>query len=282
MNAFIILNYNDCDNCIRLATAVSNFGCIDKVIVVDNCSTDDSVLKLSKIECDKIKLMVTERNGGYSYGNNRGAEYAIKELHADKLVFSNTDIIIEEDALMASLNAVGKDNIAYCAPLMQYSYKNEPEPITEYSSNWFSSIIKKTMIGTIIRKMHKRKRHTMGIHDVDLACGALFVILADAFAHVGMFDEKVFLYYEEEILFYKLKQKKLRTVIDGSHKYIHQHGVVINKRYNEYRRFKMRLKSEKYFWYEVVKINIFSKFLFSLLSKIVLCERFVYYKIFQK
>ena len=72
MNAFIILNYNDCDNCIRLATAVSAFACIDKVIVVDNCSTDDSVFKLRQIECDKIKLVITEKNGGYLYGKKKG------------------------------------------------------------------------------------------------------------------------------------------------------------------------------------------------------------------
>ncbi len=282
MNAFIILNYNDCDNCIRLATAVSAFACIDKVIVVDNCSTDDSVFKLRQIECDKIKLVITEKNGGYSYGNNRGAEYAINELHADKLVFSNTDIIIEEDALSASLNVVGKDDIAYCAPLMQYSYKNEPEPLAEYSSNWFSSIMKKTIIGTAIRKLHNSKKHPEEIHDVNITCGALFVITTASFITAGMFDENVFLYYEEEILFYKLKNNNFRTVLDGTHRYIHQHGVTINKKYDRYKRFKLRMNSEKYFWFEVVKINRISKLIFMLLSKVILFERFICYKILQK
>ncbi len=280
MNVFIILNYNDLDNCMRLARSVKEFSCIDRVIIVDNASTDDTA-ELEALESEGMILIRTDKNGGYSYGNNRGAEYAVKELGADRLIFSNTDVTIDEEALAASLDAVGKDGIAYCAPLMQYSYNDEPEPVAPYCGNWFSSLMTKTIVGTLIRKARRKKKHPTGIHDVNIACGALFAITAEAFCAAGMFDENVFLYCEEDILFYKLRKLGYRVTLDGSHKYIHEHGAVIKKTYDKFRRFRLGARSEKYFWFDVVKINPVSKFFYTLIYGIILAERFLIYGIFR-
>lgn len=282
MTCFIILNYNDCDNCIRLLKTVSQFKCVDFVVVTDNCSTDDSVIRLREFECEKIRIIVTEKNGGYSYGNNRGAEFAINELKADKLVFSNTDIMIDEDALYASLNAVGTDNIAYCTPLMQYSYNDKPEPISvQYSKKWFPSIMKKTLIGALICKLRRKKAHPRGVHDVNHTCNALFVITAEAFIKVGMLDENVFLYYEEDILFYKLRKNGYRVTVDGDHKYIHDHAASTKKAFNRYKRYKITAESARYYWFNVVGIKPLSRFFYKIIDKIILAERFIVFHIFK-
>lgn len=278
MNAMIILNYNDSDNCISLVSAVKNFGCIDRIIVVDNCSTDGSYEKLLPYADEKTDVVQTDKNGGYSYGNNYGVRIAVDRYYADKLVLSNTDVIVDEETLSASLNAIGKDNIAYCAPLMQYSYKSEPEPMSKRSKNWFSMLMNKTITGTLIRKARKPKAHPEGLHKIEIMFGALFCITAESFSEVGMFDEHMFLYFEEETLFYKLNKKGYETIADGDHKYIHAHGASINKSIKgKYRKFVEGAKSEKYFWFNIVKINAFSKLIYNILASIIRFERFVGY-----
>ena len=280
MNIMIILNYNDSDNCISLVSSVKNYGCVDRIVIVDNCSTDDSYEKLLPYADEKTDVVKSDKNGGYSYGNNYGARIAINKYHADKLIFSNTDIIVDEETLAASLDVIGKENIAYCAPLMQYSYKDEPEPISKRSKNWFSMLMKKTIIGTLIRKASKPKPHPKGLHKIEIMCGALFCITATAFSDVGMFEEHMFLYFEEETLFYKLEKKGYEAFADGDHKYIHAHGASINKSLKgKYKKFVEGARSEKYFWFNIVKINAFSKFIYTILEGIIRFERFVGYSL---
>lgn len=67
-----------------------------EVIVVDNASTDDSLKCLAQYS-DKIILKASQINGGFSYGNNRGAELSsgryIFMLNNDTKIPSN---LIEE------------------------------------------------------------------------------------------------------------------------------------------------------------------------------------------
>ena len=62
-----------------------------EVIVVDNCSMDESVNRLSKDH--RIKLIVSPRNGGFGYGNNLGMKAAQGKyfflLNSDTLLVNN-------------------------------------------------------------------------------------------------------------------------------------------------------------------------------------------------
>ena len=49
----------------------------------------------------------------------------------------------------------------------------------------------------------------------------LFIIKKDVFEKVGLFDENVFLFYEEDILGKKLQDLKLKIVSLNSEKFVH-------------------------------------------------------------
>lgn len=53
-----------------------NYEEICKIIVVDNCSNDNSFEKLSLIKNYKFDLIKTDKNEGYAYRNNFGIKYA--------------------------------------------------------------------------------------------------------------------------------------------------------------------------------------------------------------
>ena len=67
---------------------------IDKIVVVDNCSTDNSYVQLKEFENEKIHVVQSEKNGGYGYGNNIGIDY-LKNL-VDYIIVANPDVVFKE------------------------------------------------------------------------------------------------------------------------------------------------------------------------------------------
>ena len=64
----VVLNYNDAQETINFVNEINSFKVLDYICVVDNCSTDDSLKKLQKL--NNIHLIALDDNKGYAAGNN--------------------------------------------------------------------------------------------------------------------------------------------------------------------------------------------------------------------
>ena len=53
-NAIIILNYNDSQTVIDYVNLIKDYKSIDKILIVDNCSTDNSYEILKELETNNI------------------------------------------------------------------------------------------------------------------------------------------------------------------------------------------------------------------------------------
>ena len=93
---FLIVNYNDFENTSRLINNIKNYKCIDKIIIIDNNSRNDEKEKLSTLKNNKIEIIYSIENKGYSSAINLGSKYLIKELEDCYIIISNSDIIIKE------------------------------------------------------------------------------------------------------------------------------------------------------------------------------------------
>ena len=60
----VILNYNDYDMTSNLLNIIHRFDSLDKIVVVDNHSTDDSYKKILEYESDKVVVIRALENGG--------------------------------------------------------------------------------------------------------------------------------------------------------------------------------------------------------------------------
>ena len=94
----VILNYNNYNLIVEKADLLNSYGCIQKIVIVDNCSNNDSYEKLKEIENEKIHIVKTKKNGGYAYGNNFGLKILEKDSY-DYAFIMNPDIIIENKEL---------------------------------------------------------------------------------------------------------------------------------------------------------------------------------------
>ena len=74
---------------------------------------------------------------------------------------------------------------------------------------------------------------------------------------INDFDEGTFLYYEENILAYKLKKLGIRTCIDNSVSVKHNLSVSVDKSIKKYKKYKILMNSLFYYEKNILKSNIF-------------------------
>lgn len=232
----IILNYNDPETTISLVNSIVNYKILDSIVIVDNCSTDDSVSRLQAAAGGKVHLISTERNGGYGYGNNQGIRYAYGTLHASHVLIANPDVKVTEGCIQAMKDSFLKISRLGVAAAITRDGTGEVV-LSSWRINGLIGDLLDT--GLITRRIFARwlndrpelkadfekERYVY----VDAVLGSLFMADINALMECGLYDEDVFLYYEEKILGFQLKKKGYGTVLLLNQSYVHLHSVSINK-----------------------------------------------------
>jgi len=104
-----------------------------------------------------------------------------------------------------------------------------------------------------------------GICKVEVVPGSLFMIIAKTIQDINYFDEDTFLYGEEDILAFKLKEKGYVNYILNDMNYIHIHSVGIMKNITSVRkRLEILHQSKKIYNNKYLKVSKFSEVLFEI------------------
>lgn len=272
--AIIIVNYNDEDDTIKFVNKISKYNVINRIVVVDNMSTTIGAFeKLKNLESEKTRVIKSEKNGGYDYGNNFGIRYLKNQNeNYDYIIISNPDIEITENAINHCLNVINSDsNIGIIAPRM---FNKEDKPIRRCA--WKMRTFKLDVVHStrllelifykILRNgEYSNKEYENEILEVEAISGAFFIIRSDVLEKIGLLDENVFLFYEEDILAKKLNKLNLKTISLNSEKFIHYESQAIGKTFNYYKKIKQLYKSKMYYHKKYNNINIFQIIIFKLL-----------------
>lgn len=263
----VIVNYKDSDNTKKLCRLISEYNLIDKIVVVDNLSPDDSFERLIGLKSDKIDVLQSDKNGGYSYGNNYGAFYLIKKYNIDILFIANPDVEFPEKFVLGCAEILSQDIVQATSGIMLYPNGDRSKWNGKINS-YFEDLIDCTIF---IKKliinygMDYAKKQNNLIY-VDFLPGSLFAINANIFKKIGGFDEDVFLYYEESILSLKLKKEKCKVAISNSLSFKHIHSGSIDKSIDKIKQLRQLYKSrlylhKKYFNENEVKIVLLKIFM---------------------
>jgi GT2 family glycosyltransferase len=125
-------------------------------------------------------------------------------------------------------------------------------------------IILKRIIGEKIR-YNEKYLSASRFCEVDVLPGSFFCISKKAIRDVDFFDENTFLYYEENILSAKLKEKKYHNYIITEDEYIHNHSVSINKSIKSVRqRLLIASRSRLYYCKHYLKIKKWQEMLYNI------------------
>ena len=273
----IILNYNDPLTTKKLVEAIRGYGVLDSIVIVDNCSTDNSREILKELEGGKIHFIIAGKNGGYGYGNNLGIRYALSELHATHVLVANPDVEVSEACIGAMKQAFYKIDhlgVAACVAV------NPAGQVQSFSWKLHGLLGDLLDTGLVTRRLfgkflmpHPEQDRSRPYVFVDAVPGSLFLADGEAFIRCGLYDEEVFLYYEEKILGLKMKKKGYRTALLTKCHYVHHHSVSISKNITSIRKKQEILHESKLHYYKkYLRVSPFEERMARAVLSVILAE----------
>lgn len=242
MIAIVVLNYNDWVTTKRFVETIKDYRSLDKIIVVDNCSTDESLQKLKPLASSKIDVVCSESNKGYAAGNNVGIRFVRNNYpDIDKIVISNPDIHIIDVDICRICEQL--DNGYALSTGLIYTYN--PETKTKKLASNFGwkvpqyrdLLTDEFLLIYKIRRVLLKTSHYLNYSDhstdeiISTECvpGCFFAIKMEALNKIGDFDENTFLYNEENILGWQLKNLGYKCCIVRDSEVLHECSKSINK-----------------------------------------------------
>lgn len=240
----IIVNFrtlNLTTDCVKSVQAALQDKLQYEIIIVDNFSEDDSFIHLCELECEEIHVIETERNGGFGYGNNRGVEIAKGKY----LFFLNSDTILFPEVLPNMIQKMRSDQtigIMSCGMVDGDKHSLIVAHSFETQKSLFIQTIIKPLTPRILQKIYRRKvAETSGLYEADWVSGAALLISSDVFTKAGGWNEKYFMYMEDEELCYRVKEMGMKVVLYPDIGLIHLVGSSGGSAFSAYQRYKSKL-----------------------------------------
>ena len=278
MVIYIILNYNDYKTTIQCIENVKKYTTIvSKIIIVDNCSTDESFYELCKLNDHNIEVIKSSYNGGYGAGNNFGIQYAIKKYNAKHIIISNPDVYIEEKAIKACYDFLRNRTDTLCTvPLMLDKLEKPYYGCVWRIPTWSEYLFFSLYFGKNISFRYDIQRFNENSFECDCVAGSWLMIDVDKFSDIGMYDENVFLYCEETLIGLKAKQKNYKSFILPQYNFVHLHSVSISKSIKSvFKQQRIMWKSRLYVLSKYYKTNIFYNSFAYFISRLALLEIYI-------
>lgn len=212
----IVLNYRTPQNTVRCVRALlkQNISNQMEILIVDNHSEDDSIGVIRNTFRDepRVRILETPVNRGYGQGNTLGVLRGAGQF----ILIINPDNELEPEGLEKMVRAMEADpGIGILGPQLVH-----PDGTIRDSYRTFPTLGDLIIKRTILRKlfpgrMHRYLQHSVDpeqIRDVDWLAGACLLIRRDMWEHLGGFDPRFFLFFEDTDLCRRAWKARKRVV----------------------------------------------------------------------
>jgi GT2 family glycosyltransferase len=227
--AAILVNWRQPHRTIEAARALALQTVRVTVVVVDNCSGDDSVDVL-RAALPGILIVAKDSNGGFGAGCNAGIEYAVS-MNMDYVWLINNDAIPEQRCLEHLLaRAINDPSVGVVGALIR-----EPSgTIADHA-------------GCVMSLITLHCRYTMS--EADMAAnryawitGASMLLSMRALQEIGTFDVGYFMYWEDADICHRLRQAGFTIAIASDAVVEHLAGTSSNQM--KLQRYQWHIKSQ--------------------------------------
>lgn len=235
--AVVILNYNTFEDSVTCIDSIRKYTARDsyKIFIVDNASLDKSgdELKTKYENNEDVSILISEKNLGFSGGNNIGIQAALNDGF-EYIYLLNSDIILLNDAFSYMQDAFAKNNdVAIVGP----SILSPEKKYVQYARKGISLITYLTsqrsfeiIFPGLNQKLRYHKYSSQNDFVFDgMVSGCCFGLSAKFIQKARCLDDNVFMYYEEDILAYMLKNNQKKAMIAAKAKVIHNEGASTKK-----------------------------------------------------
>jgi len=234
----IIVNYNVkyfLEQClVSVINACKNINA--EIIVVDNCSKDDSKTFFNN-RFEKVQFIWNSENVGFAAANN----IALKRAKGGIILFLNPDTILPHDCLektiqflksQPTIGATGIRMIDGSGSYLKESKRGFPSPAT--------SLSKLTGLAKVFPTSKFFARYYLG-HlsedescEVDVLSGAFMMVNKNVLDITGSFDEVFFMYGEDIDLSYRIQKAGFQNFYFAESTIIHFKGESTSKHTAQY------------------------------------------------
>jgi hypothetical protein len=185
-----------------------------RVILVDNASTDDSVVSVRSRFPDVV-IIENEQNLGFAEGNNVGLRVALAGS-CDCVMLLNNDAVVEADTLAELLEPLVSDT-SVGVTSGAISYFDQPELV------WSAGGTIDRKRGIVASGYYNRPIHALPTdpYDVDHVSGCCMMLRADAIRAAGLLDPRFFMYYEETEWCVRFARLGYRLVVNPRARILH-------------------------------------------------------------
>lgn len=207
--SIIIINWNSktyLKECLKsLAGSANNLEC--EILVIDNASHDGSALMVAE-EFPHVTFIQSERNLGFSGGNNR----AVRQARGGLFLFLNPDTVVEGDALVKLVQTLRR---LPDAGIVGARLLNGNRTLQTSCIQSFPTVVNQVLNCELLRRWFPRSSlwgmaalfsEAREPVPVEAVSGACLMIKRELFEHLGGFDERYFMYSEDIDLAFKIHQ----------------------------------------------------------------------------
>ena len=257
VTGIIILNYNNASDTINCIESVETFNTSAiKYIIVDNGSKTECVEDLLSFFQDRfysrfkvfsendsirdstlpyLSFVCSKTNDGYAKGNNKGLFLANQDDDIDNIMILNNDILFVADIIPGLIEKL--DTLKDAAIISPVLYKKDLSGIDPNCARKILTLKQRFIIYSllyidifkIITKIRNRTfllteenlDYSVNDIEIELPSGSCMLIKKSLFRTIDYFDPGTFLYYEEDILYSKIKDLHKRNYLDLHLKCIH-------------------------------------------------------------
>lgn len=211
--AVITVNYNTADDTTAFLSSIKNVNTPHmklSVIVVDNGSKD--IYKLPK-HADKVKLIRSDKNTGFSGGYNIGMKEALQQ-GADYIMIVNNDTVADPALITNLIEVLDSDpNIGLTVPKIYFAkghefhkdrYKKEDLGKVFWYAGGFPDWNNVTSIHRGVDEVDHGQYDTT--EEIGFATGCCMMFKREVLENVGLLDDRYFLYYEDADLNERIKR----------------------------------------------------------------------------
>lgn len=216
----IVLNYNGKDCLSQCLFSLQN---IDYqrffIVVVDNHSTDGS-FDDAQVKFPQCHFLSLSQNKGFAAGMNVGMTYALGK-GAEWVWIVNNDARVERQALRALLDV---------AQVVPQAGLLSPLILNDDGSRWFAKARVDWLRMRVSHQNPTKEELAQPYYQSECLTGCALLLKRSCIEHVGMLDERFFLYYEDADLSLRAHQEGFSLLVVPSARVFHREQSEKNPR----------------------------------------------------
>lgn len=190
--AVVILNWNGKELLEKFLPSLIRYSTKAGLYVIDNASTDDSLLFL-KEHYPSIQIIALEENFGFAKGYNEG----LKQIDADTYCLLNNDVEVTKHWLDPIFSAFENTSVSIAQPtLLQHKKKNYFD-YAGAAGGYIDQFGFPYCRGRIFDQLEENTNQYNTTTDCFWASGACFFVRQSVWEELNGFDEDFFMHQEE-------------------------------------------------------------------------------------